>query len=141
MTSYVDEKVMTQGVNTQKATSRTLQQRVNARIERAAILNIRFTPKKAELIHIIWHVSRLLKEADKTGVTLYGVAIPPRDHIKSQGVWIDHRVSFKTHAAAVNAAKRQVTGYLLRITKRRGVTLGAIHHLATTTSIPAMIGG
>lgn len=92
-------------------------------------------------MHIISHKSRLLKEADKTGVTLYGERVPPKECIKSRGMWIDHRLSFKIHAAAVNATTRQAAGFLWRITKRRRVTPGAIHHLAITTTIPAMLWG
>lgn len=119
-TSYVNDEVMTQSANTQKAAARTLQHRLDDRIEGASILNVHFAPTKAELMHNMPHLSRILKEEDNTGITLYSEQMQLKECIMSLRVRIDHTLSFKKHAAAVNATTRQATELLWRITKRKG---------------------
>lgn len=86
-TSYMDNEVITQGANTQKAATKALQARLYDRIDRARFLNIRFAPKRSELMRLIAHKSIPPKNADPEGIT-----------IKTLGVWIAHRLGFKRHS-------------------------------------------
>lgn len=123
----------------QKGGSRALQQRLDQCIERAAYLNIKFAVKKAEIMHIIPHTSGRRHNEDRVGISLYDQQISTTEGIKSLGVWIDRRLSFKKHAAMAAVNTRRTAGFLWCIVKRKGVTPGAIHHLAMTTSVPTML--
>lgn len=52
-TSYVDDELMTQRCTSQKGARIALQERLDARIAREEILNIKFSPAKAELMHLL----------------------------------------------------------------------------------------
>lgn len=103
---------MIQGATTQKGGSRALQQRLDQRIERAAYLTIKFAVKKAELMHIIPHTSGRRHNESTGGISLYDQQVPPKEGIKSLGVWIDRRLSFKTHLAMAAANTQRSAGFL-----------------------------
>lgn len=132
---------MIQGAKTQKAGSRMLQIRLDERIQRAKYLNIQFAAMKVELMHLIPHTNNVMGARDITGITLYDVPVAPKTSIKSRGVWIDHRLSFKVHAATAAANRRRSAGFLWRIVKRKGITPRTLHHLAMTTTVPPMLRG
>lgn len=51
-TSYVDDELMIQGATSEKGASAYLQARLDQWIKRAEVLNIKFAPGKAELMHL-----------------------------------------------------------------------------------------
>lgn len=139
-TTYMDDKVMTQGAASQAQATAALHLRINHRISQATFLNIRNAPAKSELMHFMPTTSgRLVK--NHTWIVLYGTTTPPKDTMKCLGVWIDHRLSYKDHASAASAATRRSNGALWGLTKRKGAIHGAIHFLASTTTVPALLWG
>lgn len=139
--TYVDDEMMIQGAKTQSAASVFLETRLDNHLRRAEHLNIRFATNMTELMRLITHSTGRTKITDTTGITLYSSAVIPKTGLKSLGIWIGHRLSFKAHAVMTTAKTRRWAGFLWRIIKRKGVTPGALHHLATTTTIPAMLWG
>lgn len=113
---------------------------LDERIAGAKHLNIRYTQGKGELIHLIPFTSgRRIKNANKTGINIYGIRIAPTDKIKVLGVHIDNRLSFKSQAAAASAGTRRSTEMLYRITQGKGASPAIIHHLIKTVTMPAML--
>lgn len=131
---------MLQSAPTQKVASQILQKRPNQLVERTKLLNIRFTLKKCEIMHIITHF-KALQGTDDKGINLYDTSGTPKNCIKSLGIWIDHRMSFKIHAAAADSKVRQQFAQLWRVTKRKGAFPAALRHFATTATLPGLMWG
>lgn len=139
-TSYVDDDLMLQGATSQGTGSSELQRQVNDRIARAPRLNICYAPRKCELIHLKPYSSHK-KDDPSACVSRYGQITAPKPTIKTVGVWLDSRLSLRTHAASASAATRQGNGLLWRIAKQKKAFPGALHHLSHTTIIPKLLWG
>lgn len=130
---------MIKGGSSQNTATRTMQTRLAKRLARAKFLNVQMAAAKCELMHLIKGSLQEVKTQDP--IRLYGTEITPKQHIRSLSVWIDHQLSFRHHASAVCSVAARGTGMLCRITKRKGSSPGALHHHATTTTIPAILWG
>lgn len=86
---------MLQWAKTQKYATQRLQERLDHHLLRGPTLNIRYSTLKAELMHLAASTST----RDETPIRLYDAEVRPTNYLKSLGVWIDHRLSFKRHAA------------------------------------------
>lgn len=137
-TSYVDNEIMVQGATTQKEATRTIQTQLNERIERARFLNIWYAPAKSELVHLYTGTTG---ERSKAKITLYNTQIEPGDSIKCLGVQIDTRLTFRAHAAAAASRTRRAAGQLWQITKQKGASPRALHHLITTATLANLLWG
>lgn len=132
--SYMDDEVLTQRAFDPRFATQTLQHRLDARLEGAAPLNIRLSPAKSELMHMVpisgTHPATWLDE----GITLYGRQVRLEKSIRSIGIHICHWMSFRAQAAAASTKARSSGGIIARATGRKGVSPGALHHLTTTTT-------
>lgn len=137
-TSYMDDEIMLQGSKSANFSCINLQNRLDERITRAAHLNIHYSIKKSELMHLIPTTSKC-PPTDQKGITLYDTNIEAKDSIKALGGRIDHRLSFRIHASHPSARTRSNYGLLSQIAKRKGASPGALHNLATTITISGML--
>lgn len=136
---YVDDEIISQGAQTTETARREQKSRLNERISRAIPLNITFAPKKCELMHMIPITSKLNPNTPEQSIRRKGKAIEPQKCLKSLGVIIDHRISFRIHVAKASNSAKKAMGMIAKVIKLRGVSPGAIHHLVTTTAIPALM--
>lgn len=130
---------MIQGATSQKRGSKTLQHKLDQRIEQGAYLNKKFVVKMAEQMYMIPHTSGKRNNEDRAGILLYDQPVPRKDGIEPLGGWIDHRLNFKAHTAMAAGNTRRSVDFVWRIVKRKGVTLGAIYHLAMSTTVLTML--
>lgn len=140
-TSYVDDELMIQASTSEKGAKAALQERIDGRIKRAEFLNIRLAPAKSELMHLYPVGPRRKQNLDEHGIKLYDAQIEPKKTIKALGVRIDNHLSFKAQAAAASTVTRRASGLLWAITKRKGASPNALHQLAISTVVPAMLWG
>lgn len=138
-TSYVNDETTPQGATSPVFVSRILQTRLDEKIKRAAFLNIKYAPFKAEPMHLITLTSK--SSASSHGILLYNTTVTPKETVKSLGVWLDHRLSVRIHAASARSRTRTNCSFLNQSSKRKGASPGAIHNLATTTTLPRMLSG
>lgn len=89
-TCYVDDEVLTHGASTMESARKLLQVQLDKRIARTTPVNIRFSPDKSELMHMIPTTSKLDPNTPDQSVILYDGPIEPKKQIKSLGVIIDH---------------------------------------------------
>lgn len=109
-----------------------LQRRLNERIYRAYFLHISLSESKSELIQIIPQSSNSSRNENGNGISLYQAITKPSDTIRSVGVIIDHRLTFRIHAAGVAAKAKGSIGFIARTTKKQGASPEA----STTLSPP-----
>lgn len=108
---------MTPGAQKTSTARRELQRRLDERITRAIPLNISFAAKKCELMHMIPLTSKLNANTPDQSIRLYDQTIEPQKTLKSLGVVIDHRVSFRIHVAQVSSSARKTMGMITKDTK------------------------
>lgn len=70
--SYVDDKIMIQGVKTHGAAAVFVQSHLDNRIQRAEHLNIRFAVNKAKLMHHLHHINPRPESLEGPGIMRYG---------------------------------------------------------------------
>lgn len=141
-TAYVDYEVARVRATRHRLAVKAPQNHLDQRINIARFVNIRYAPKKADLIDLIPSTSRRQSNnTDKRGIELYGPWIPLTDKVKILGVHIDNHLSFKTHAAKVSTNTRRNAGTLYRITRKKGVSPNSIHHLVNAVTMPTMLWG
>lgn len=78
---------------------------------------------------------------DETKIRQNDIKIGPSNYLKSLGVWIYHRLTFKRHTAHTSSHARGSTAALWKITKSKGVSPGSLHHLVTRAAIPGFTWG
>lgn len=81
-TTYFNEEVMTQGARRREEATMLLQQRLDTRVERARFGNIRVSPTKTELMHLIPVASKKRWDKEAIDIHLYNVTITPQPVIK-----------------------------------------------------------
>lgn len=140
ITVYVDDELMIQGSASQKFNQRRLQECINLRAARAPHLNIRFAHDKTEFMHVLPRTANSTgKRYNNDPITVHDVPIAPSQSIRSFGVTIDHRLTFKAQATRTSARLRGGTGRLWAIAKRKGASPGRLHQILTTENIPGFI--
>lgn len=72
---------------------------------------------------------------------LYEKQVVKTTTIKSLGVLVDHRLSFRSQAATALAAARRSTGLFSKVSRNRGVSPVAPHQLALSLTLPAILYG
>lgn len=137
-TMYIVDEVLLQGAKTQHFATQRLQGRVDSHLARCPALNIRYARPKTELMHFKAGTRAV---GDETKICLYDQQIGPAHQLKFLGVWIDHRLGFKRHAALASSRARSSIGMLWKVTKRKGISPGSLHNLITTACVPAFTWG
>lgn len=138
-TTYVDDKPMLQGAKSQRFSTQRLQERLTYQIKRGPQLNIKYAPANVELMHLAAGTKKVAR--DESTIQLYDHSVHPTNYLKLLGVWIDHRLSFKRHAAFDSSRARGSTGMLWKLTKRKGITPNTLHHLVLSAAVPAFTWG
>lgn len=92
-------------------------------------------------MHIISHSIRRRHNQDTQKITLNGHQTPPTESMKTLGVWLDHRLSFKYPLAFTASRTRSSTYILGRFTQRKVATPRSIHQIAHSLTIPAVLWG
>lgn len=94
---------MIQGTLSQKFANRRLQERLDERLARTPFHNIRLKPSKTEFMHLIAYTANgRSKNSNTARLCIYDSDIPPTHTIRSLGVIIDRRHSFKQHMAGAS---------------------------------------
>lgn len=83
-----------------------LQRRLDDRIDRVSFLNIRLSGDKSEQMHMIPQSSNSSPNENSRGIRLYNTENIACNTIKSLAVIIDHRLTFRIHAAAEATKQR-----------------------------------
>lgn len=139
--SYMDDEVMLQEATSLAIETMALQDQLNNRLEWAILLNVRFSPYKAEVMHLMPINSKSKPNDSGWGISLYGTTIKPQKTIKSLGIWIDQSLSFKAHATAASLGARISASTIAKASHRKGRSLNTICHLISTATIPGMLWG
>lgn len=86
-TAYVDDEMLTQGTTNQAEASQQLQLWLNQQLGRATFLNIRLSPAKSKLMHLLPRTNGQARHGrDTSGITLYSTPIQAKNLVKSLGV-------------------------------------------------------
>lgn len=133
-TTYDDNEVMIQEAERQHFATQCLQERLDVHINTGLTLNIQYSPAKTELLHFAAGTKKAAR--DDTCIRLYGENLPPTNYFKSLRVWIDHRLSFKRHTTFASSRASGSTGAPWKLTKRKSISPGTLHHLLTSAAIP-----
>lgn len=116
-TPYLDDEVTLQKAMSIVTACNDLQERLNTTVNRGHLLNIRFVPQRAELMHLIGTTSKLELNRNSEGIILTDKTIQPMEVIKSLGVLVDHRLSFCQHLAATSTKAKSMLGFISKVYK------------------------
>lgn len=101
-TCYVDDAVLLQEATSTTLARSVMQERIDRKLTRAKELNVMYAPGKSELMHLIPKTNKLKPNEPGQGITMGPLVIQPSLAIKSLGILIDHRLSFRSHIAGAS---------------------------------------
>lgn len=104
-------------------------------------MHVKYAPGKTEQMHLIPKTSKLKSNEPNHGINMGGLTIAPSTTIKSLGIYNDRRLSFRTQVTAATSKAAKLISMVSTLTKRKGISPGAIHHLARTTILPNLLWG
>lgn len=113
--------------------------RFTDRIDRASFLNLCLSKAKCELTHMNPQTWNRLPKKNGQGIRPYNTENSPSHTIKSLGVMIDQRLTFRVHAVAAAPKARKSVGFIARTTRKREASPGPIDHLLTTIAIQGLL--
>ena len=150
-TSYIDDVNVMQIAHSAKSATYLLQRRTDTQVERAAHLQLQFSPGKSDLLHLVPIQSSAKTASElkdpKNTVFLNCPGLPPTPICPSPsitylGVIIDERLSFKAHSLSAASKGRQSIGqlmYLRHNTWKGSISMPVCRHLAFTAVLPKML--
>lgn len=117
-----------------------LQERIDARLARAAYLNIKLACAKSEFIHLLPRTSAQVG-TDEPPLRVGTHHIPQAQARRSLEVWIERCFTFKTHRNSIWAKGQRKCAWLAGIARRKGSSPATVHYMATTTILPTQLYG
>lgn len=138
-TSYVNDELLAQGGPSTNHNRAQLQQRLDERVEPARNLNTKYRSDKSELMHMIPATREMNHNIPADSIILYNKTVATHKSIKTLGVIIDYRASFRILTATKAGKAGKSMGIVFKVSIIRRISPGAIHYLITTTTLPAML--
>ncbi|KAH8148291.1 uncharacterized protein LAJ45_07744 [Morchella importuna] len=136
-TTYMDNDALVQLAKTPLLITKSLNERMAERVEKAAPLNIKYEPQKSDLV--FFKPTTSCNATPKNSVVFATEEVHPKDMLKYVDVWLDPNLYFQPHIEEIIAKGLKALGKIRNIAYLPGTTVKAIHNLVVQGFLPTIL--